>query len=87
MATHNQFQFQQAARSQGLKLNTCECGRCSFPLVEYYANRSVRISCRFCSNSVTMQRDRLPTIKTEQDFIKETVTRWNAKNYDKRTWS
>lgn len=80
MSSHNQYQYQQAAQRQGLKLEKCTCGLYSFPIVEYYPNKGVRITCRKCANKVIVKPNE--SIKTDRDIVRESALRWNKRDYD-----
>lgn len=81
MSSHNQYQYQEAAKLQGLKLNKCTCGPLSFPIVEYYPNKGVRITCRKCANKVIVKPNE--SIKTDREMVIESATRWNKRDFDR----
>lgn len=81
MASHNQYQYQEALKLQKLKLEVCSCGPFSFPLVEYYPSKGVRISCRLCSNKVVVKPKKASD--TDREIVRESAIRWNKRDYDR----
>lgn len=81
MASHNQYQYQEALKEQKMKLEACSCGPFSFPLVEYYPAKGVRITCRFCSNKVIVKPAKAND--TDREIVRQSAIKWNKKDYDR----
>lgn len=77
---HNQMQFQQIYQKLGLTLKRCTCSTCEtdFAKVDYYRGKRIVIY-HDCQRFVVMlDRDECPpSVKTEEDFVKLAVERWN----------
>ncbi|WP_299448176.1 hypothetical protein [uncultured Phascolarctobacterium sp.] len=79
---HNQMQFQQIYKRLGLTLRKCNCehDESGFANVDYYKGKKIVIS--HCPTAVLiLNRDECPWVKTEEDFVKLAVERWNNKEY------
>ena len=81
MASHNQYQYQEALKAQKLVLEKCSCGPFSFPLVEYHPSKSVRITCRNCDHKVTVKASGANS--TDREIVRESAIRWNKRDYDR----
>lgn len=79
---HNQMQFQQICLKAGLKLKQCRCSEGGFAQVDYYKGNSITISHRHNCPVVLLNRDECPpSVKTETDFVKLAVEKWNNGEY------
>lgn len=81
---HNQMQFQKIYKRLGLALRKCTCQANSnkFAQVDYYKGKRIVIYHSCQQFVVLINRDECPPwVKTEDDFVKLAVTRWNNKEY------
>lgn len=79
---HNQMQFQQICIKLKIRLKTCRCTEGGFAQVEYYKGNSITIHHRQSCPIVLLNRDECPpSVKTEEDFVKLAVQKWNNREY------
>lgn len=81
---HNQMQFQQIYKRLGLVLKKCPCQVYDkgFALVDYYKGKRIVIYHGCQQYVVYVNRDECPPwVKTEEDFVKLAVDRWNKKEF------
>lgn len=80
--SHNQMQFQQICIKLGLRLKQCHCTSQDFAQVEYYKGNSITIHHLQGCPVVLLNRDECPpSVKSEEDFVKLAVEKWNNGEY------